>query len=734
MKLNVFDLKQFLIRKGERVALGVAVALMAVMILFSGLSSILRGHSATSNTREIQELTDQASAKMKNSSPPANLGDLPKDLKEAERETIDPDWFACQNLYFDRSGDIDHKWRRPRVLMPDEFEAAVVRGAVPSYMLRKDDDGKLTVALLQRTSNLISDSSKEKFKEEFRSFRKWDNLLTPLTQRGGTQPSSSGAAGGAGAGGRGGRGGAPGMGGRGNFWGRWGRGAFTTSLKWVAEDKLDEQRGMKLAQDMLPVRMVVVSGSFPYRRQLEEFRRALRFDSIDALLNDPLAIPEFLGINVQRREIAASGEPSEWADLDIESAVRQLRIRAVGLVPEDPVLENYGLIIRPNRLVMPRPRLAHDERYPEPRLRGIQQALAALQTSNQGDRPQPPLPKSRFENLDPWSEAQPSVLPAGSDANRGGRGDGAGAIASRRGAIQASAAPTKATPVPAKPIAYTPPEKCLFRFLDVTVEPGKTYAYRVKIKIANPNYGRQNLAVSKEAAADPVLVAPEWCELTRRVGEEEVALRVPVSDELVYYTVDEKLDRAPAANQERAAVQIHRWLDEERINPSDQSSVVPVGEWTVLERLLLHRGEYIGRLQEVELPVWRTALERFALANHEDDQNLPPASQDRRVKPKGVMVDFATDPVSFRPSILVDFEGGKRTFTSDGKDIHEESTVEMLVLNADGKLTVHNSRADAEDRTRRQRYDVWKQEIKSLKDKENTRRSPFDDLFRRSGR
>ena len=50
MKLKDFDYKQFLIQKGERVALGVAVGLMAMMILVSGLTTVFGGSSAGSNT------------------------------------------------------------------------------------------------------------------------------------------------------------------------------------------------------------------------------------------------------------------------------------------------------------------------------------------------------------------------------------------------------------------------------------------------------------------------------------------------------------------------------------------------------------------------------------------------------------------------------------------------------------------------------------------------------------
>ncbi len=51
MKLSLkdFDYKQFLIQKGERVALGIAVALMAMMVLISGIKTAFGGGSASSN-------------------------------------------------------------------------------------------------------------------------------------------------------------------------------------------------------------------------------------------------------------------------------------------------------------------------------------------------------------------------------------------------------------------------------------------------------------------------------------------------------------------------------------------------------------------------------------------------------------------------------------------------------------------------------------------------------------
>ena len=43
----------------------------------------------------------------------------------------------------------------------------------------------------------------------------------------------------------------------------------------------------------------------------------------------------------------------------------------------------------------------------------------------------------------------------------------------------------------ADPQARALPDYCLLRFPDFTVAPGQTYEYRVRVRMANPNYGKK---------------------------------------------------------------------------------------------------------------------------------------------------------------------------------------------------------------------------------------------------
>src|SRR5262249_46641669 len=83
------------------------------------------------------------------------------------------------------------------------------------------------------------------------------------------------------------------------------------------------------------------------------------------------------------------------------------------------------------------------------------------------------------------------------------------------------------------PLKPTPVDYCLLRFLDVTVEPGKSYRYRVKVKMANPNYSpepgkRKDTYV--QFAKDEVLTS-DWAYVPQTVS-------VPADEFL--YAVDQR--------------------------------------------------------------------------------------------------------------------------------------------------------------------------------------------------
>ena len=176
--------------------------------------------------------------------------------------------------------------------------------------------------------------------------------------------------------------------------------------------------------------------------------------------------------------------------------------------------------------------------------------------------------------------------------------------------------------------------------------------------------------------------------------------------------------RVSVAKDRQTVFQIHKWLES-----TDVPARVPVGEWSVAERVIAYRGEYIGRKERVEVPYWRSTQESFVLAV-ETTVGSP------RRPPKGILVDFGVPPTEGRTvtdyPILVDYEGGPMTFSRvNGKDdkgndkkvsVNDTAGVETLILSPDGKLLAKNSWSAKADPERNKRLDDWRERIKDVRE------------------
>jgi hypothetical protein len=745
-KLKGIDFKELLLQKGERLALGVAVGIAAIMIVGFGLASVLGGSSASANADKVKTARDKADSAWKVSTPDPKTGEVAPDLLVVKVKPVNPEQYACALPYFRAIEQEDRKWRKPEVLAADEFHGGLFKGPLQIFMLN-DRTSPPTVGVLEAKKIQRNDQtqiSSQRFMEQFsdqnakKKKRQPNQFVMPTPQQG--------VAGSPGVGDQrpvGPRGGSrlPGPAGLAmldpNSLGQ-PPASMAQEIKMVRVDQLkDDPR--KLAETNLPVRMIVVEAAFPYRAQLEEFRRAMRFGSVEEMIMDPQVRPEFTGFNVERKVYGLGGAQIEdWTPLDLEAAAKVLRVRAVGTEPEDLELDRLGIIVRPNRLVMRLPKLApRNQKYPEAHLEGIDRTKKELEASLQGGEA-PPAPKSRFENIDVFDDGNP-------DANRQpGEIQGArpeGQVAPGRRLPQANLpapAPRPAVRQPAdnigSPAGQQPqaiPEKCLVRFFDPTVLPGRTYEYRIQIRMANPNHEFPKRAAYPSLTQDEEIVGPWQLVAWKAEGADDKdekeakdtkdakkVSKITVTEELLFYVLDPAADKqaasgksqVPVTNQDQAVVQIHKWVDEQRTKPNQQATV-PVGDWSILERRRVHRGEYIGEVSEVEVAFWDPSLDRFSFAIHPDEQVRRRQGKGTIVRThKGIPVDFATDPVRGTKALLIDFEGGERSLPPvPGKPPAKEvGPVEMLVLSSEGKLIVRTSDQDAEKKDRKERLEAWK--------------------------
>jgi hypothetical protein len=458
------------------------------------------------------------------------------------------------------------------------------------------------------------------------------------------------------------------------------------------------------------------------------------------MLNDPGASLEFLGIEVQRRPVTPTGEPiRDWEDLDIETPIKQLKLASTGSQRENAEFLRYGIIVQPNRLVMPRPKLVRHESYPEERLRLLAKTIADLKKPNVVVLAQPPKTSVFDKEIDVWSDEpvlggeagtapaayaspQAPTLPAPSNGTgasvgrrRGGRG--------RFSQDELSGDEAATTQPRGQAAARVPPEYCLFRFLDVTIEPGRTYEYRIRVDIANPGYNQPERALTESVAREPVLVADDWTIVGQNSQGARSPLRVSVPDDLEFYAVDE-VAGASSESHKRKTMEVHRWLDVVQVNPTDRASVMPVGAWSILPRIPVGRGEYIGRTVEMPVPVWKPTQNGFVFATPPEDEVRQGAIK-RTIRHSGIAVDFATDPLSEAGAgpILVDFEGGKRAHPADPRTVLADTPWEVLVCTAENKLVLRNSARDTVDPTRVARANEWEQWLKETAGQANAAKS-----------
>ena len=683
-----FDFKGFLIQRGELVGLGLAV-LLAAVLLFTGSKGFFAG-SASATAQSIEAKRLQASKTLEDSQPPANIGEVSNTLlRSLDDSKIDPTTYELVSPFVTSTPVEDTKRRNPEVMTLRDLSVIMLRAVFPGYLLT-EDERQIAVVKGEGIATGVNQNA--------------------LGQRfGGRGGAMSGfGPGGSDDGGPGDGGGAGNIGGT-PPGGEFGKGETAGGLKRNHEmrdvEKLGNLQNAKFAEQIYPYHVAVVSGAFPFKQQLENFRRSLARkgtmnDLFAAIASNQVQF-QFVGLDIQRRVTLPSGRVKDfnekdqgWKDFnaDFRGSVNWLYRRTPRFEPEEPRLLQAGLIRE--GLVMARPAMARGLKYPTKELEipSVKKSLEDIEKAlAEKNRPiANPVPRrfDKTKDFDPFS-ANPL---GGNDPNQGGTG------------FEVSQPPKSGEGTVGKPAQdeLLIPEYVLVRFLDLTVQPNHSYEYRVRIKMANPNYGKEHMVVSGKLAKQKELTASEWA------GTEGSPSRVP--DSLHYYAVDEKNapgwavqgDVKPPLNN--TPFQIHRWLAN---LPGDRQA--PIGNWVINERALIHRGEYVGRAEEpVELPLWDFVQERDVLA----------ASRKVRTQQR-VPVDFRVRMMTeSRTAVLVDFLGGSvNAFRENGRQIpSDQSAVQALVMAPDGRLIVRNAHEDTNDETRKATHEQWREWIKATRE------------------
>jgi hypothetical protein len=708
-----FDVKQFMLLQGERVGLYAAAGL-AVLLLVLGLRNAFS--SPAGNKKALDDSvarTKQTMARTPSADEAAEISRVDQKLIASIKfDAVSVDPFVETLAYFQQINDNDTKRRAPKLVLPDELRTAVARAQVRSFIL---DSRMEKILVLQGAGGEKGGGSQPGFGMLNGGKRGRGGMNGPGTggtsgegrsgsSRGGPPPGMMGGATGGTAGGL-------------RPQGQGDLGSGKADIKWVKVEELDNLSDGRPAEDILPLRMAIIVGTFPYKQQLEEYRKALRFTSAEEVLQAGLE-PQFAGFEVERAEVRSDQPEPQWQPLDLKKTFGPVALIS-GMPdrsePEETRLEQNNLIY-PN-LVVKLPKQFREKQYPHPEenLKNLKDTIEKLKEAAQGTVIKP---KNKFKDPD-------GIDIFGGPAPETG---GAGATTPPMG-NQSKTGSTTPSPSGGD---VTVPEHILLRFVDVTIKPNTSYKYRFRVRLLNPNYKEKNVAWASLAAEKEVKT--DWAYVPGVV-------RVP--QELFYYVVDLKTqgdredkrrfwqERNPNANQ--VVAQIQEWVEAFFPDPAKSSVFTTVGDWVVAERVMIGRGEYVGQQVQTDVPVWDVREERFA----------PAVSSvgNKRTKQVPVFFGIGRENGPWEP-ILVDFNGGDLRYERYlGYDeeaqkpktsrVNDKGPYELIVMGADGKLSVRTAQNDLGDQERIERYDTWKSRIEDVKprDKPKGNTPPGSDPF-----
>ncbi len=511
-----------------------------------------------------------------------------------------------------------------------------------------------------------------------------------------------------------------------------------------------EKVKVRLAEMLKPRRLIVVHAVYDFDRQLQEFAQVLGFAGVKDLVKKRTGdhlLPHVVGLDVTRLEWKpGDAHPTETKiyqflrdkynppkakakvkDKETVKIPTYLDIFFRETVWETQQTRHLGNLLE-RGLVTPLPVLLTG-RYPELKVRGKGMKLKPLPVE---EKPFNPFGDFGPKGLDFLKKGQPNqelikTLPvrlAWDALNQEAmpivekfKGeyyplDPEGALAAMREDKKLSPPSKKALP------EEQPSNNKLIRFIDVLppeARPGYSYGYSLRVWLANPFHGRpkENFGEwSKRKLLDP--------------GSLTYTPAVTLPPEYFYYAVDQQplVSKAPKGNDvkpidpERVAVQIHRWIDLSMGGGTAVQDPYQVADWVVAERLLVRRGEVIGRrgefnrfkddpaLVHIEIPYWDYREGRFVLTG-----------EIREDKKKNINFVSVGIPMYFRvhqyPPVLVDFEGGTK---SSRVGFREVAAYEMLILDPDNHLVVRRSDVDTADPERQQRYNHWRDQLRFFRE------------------
>lgn len=712
------DFKQLLLQKGERYGFYLAGGLL-LLFLALGVTTALSSASSGSIVKNFDDgvkKVEQAIVQPGGQPPP------PVDSVVYGSSTVPHIPFteyAVRHELFNVIANEMTKRVNPRIRPPTEAQVDFVRGSVGVYDVIDEGGTRMIAVLKERQVALRSDPTRIR-KRIKGAGQSRPPQAPPVVPPGGVPGGVPGGMPGGGGPTRGGRGGGFGGGMPGGLPGGMPPGGFgmqtarTTEMQ-VEYKKVDDPDidAATFAETLAPERMVVVTCSIPYKEQLEEYRRALRARSVQELTE----LPEYRGFAVERMKCGPDGQPSAegWQPLDLQAVLGDLFAKTVEFEPETPpatmdrdLQVYYQRILPPDEseLLVPRPKLYRGE-YPPINLPSVMAALKTLKEQNAATEVRT-LTKTKLTDTNIFNRSTFGSQPGGVPGGAVPPGMPPGGIPGLPGGFRPppgfrfSPPGAGGQPGQGQPTMAVAEDAWVMRFIDLIDEPGVTYRYRVRVKVANPNFGKPVKDLGTPGYAKDTELQSDWFEVPTLVrAPKEEYLYAAAKDER-NRKVTEKMP--PPGLWDDTWVQMQKWYD--YIRPAEFPRGEPFGEWLVWD-IKAVRGQYVGETAQVTLPIWSMVKDMFLFRDN-PRTTRPASGVIAGSRPRSEPV-WTVDLMPTPPVLLVDFEGGTGQYLGPkNRPQQDVAGVEMLFLTADGKLRVARSGQDLNDPDRQKREQGWK--------------------------
>ncbi len=432
----------------------------------------------------------------------------------------------------------------------------------------------------------------------------------------------------------------------------------------TGRDTMESTRGQRWA---------VVTGLVPAREQREAFDEFFR-ERIKP--NPEPDVPEYIYYRVERAEVEPYGGPSDpnqlnWTALNVRTALAQVENWS-STAPE-VVDERF---LHPQLVFPLGPKLTNDTHGEEP----TRYARAAPPSPWGEEVAHPPtIPVMQHRLGDEMEEPVPDAdirerRPDEPDLDMPMYGDEMGYPGGRPGGrrpVEPRFTDREHGRLRGDELAQEEqePDHLLFRFFDYSVEAGKSYRYRVRLLLANPNYG-----IDEKFLADPELAKRRWIEKDRW-SEPTPVITIPRDAHVLAGGVHTRLRDT---DEPSGTVAIVKWLEETGRD--------------------VHKDFRVVRGQQLDYP--GTVVHDRSLVRNDE------AGDERRPVGGGLLGPAVRDVATEEPAkvdfvtgmLALDLVGGNRL---PGRDRSLTEPGRILVMGPDGVLHVLSEARDQREYERR---------------------------------